>query len=76
VSLVRPEGATDQNGPAVAFGAGPHMCTGRPFALLLSELAGQIHGRLEPGRVRDAPLTVKGDGSFLCITEPAAPPGR
>lgn len=81
LSLVQPAGGErtasgDRSGPAVAFGAGPHMCTGRPFAMLMAEMAEAIFGKLEPGRVRDAGLAVRGDGSFLTMTEPAADPGR
>ena len=83
LSLVRPDGAkngegppADRRGPAVAFGAGPHMCVGRPFALVVSEMAEQIFRGLEPGRIRDPGLTVRGDGSFLSIVGPAADSGR
>lgn len=72
LSLVRPGDAKSEQGPAVAFGAGPHMCAGRPFALLVSKIAERIYRDLEPGRISDPGLVVRGDGSFLSITEPAA----
>lgn len=81
LSLVQPAGGGrtapgDRSGPAVAFGAGPHMCTGRPFAMLLAEMAETIFRSLQPGRVREVEMTVRGDGSFLSMTEPAAGSGR
>jgi hypothetical protein len=83
LSLVQPEGAKNdadapasRKAPAIAFGAGPHMCAGRPFAMLMSDMAERIFRELEPGRIRDATLTVRGDGSFLSIVEPAAASGR
>lgn len=73
LSLVRADGeSADRKGAAVAFGAGPHMCAGRPFALLMSEMAEKIFRDLEPGTIRDGGLVVRGDGSFLSIVQPAA----
>ena len=47
-------------------------CAGRPFALLMSEMAEKIFRDLEPGTIREGGLVVRGDGSFLSIVQPAA----
>lgn len=76
LSLVRPgETDTDQGqhfnryGPAISFGAGPHLCIGRPFALAVSEVAEQIVRDLEPGKICNQGLVISGDGAFLTVEE-------
>lgn len=78
LSLVRPvasdfeqEPQLHRHGPTIAFGAGPHLCIGRPFALAVSEIAEQIFRGLGSGQIRSQRLVIRGDGAFLSFEDEA-----
>lgn len=58
-------GPASESLPSFPFGAGPHICIGKPLSILVCDIAEKVYRRLSP-RPSSAPgLDAFGDGTFL-----------
>jgi hypothetical protein len=74
LSLVKPNASPQEYeetqhrvGHAIPFGAGPHLCVGRPLAIAISNVAEKIYRNLGRDAIGQVEPVIGGDGAFLSI---------